>query len=97
MRSSTSPASITGSGFGKEFGGSGGRLAFDEGDGVSADAEALKVGSGDVQIYLLADMNFADLVDHLRARGLHLVADLGHRRWLRGSGFLPGFGHDSAA
>jgi hypothetical protein len=38
--------------------------------------------------------DMADLVDHLRTVGLHLVADLGHRRWLRGSGFLAGFGHD---
>ena len=62
-------------------GGSSWRLAFDEGDAISADAESLKVSSGDVQIYLLAAvMDFADLVDHLRARWVNLVADLGDWR-----------------
>jgi hypothetical protein len=50
-------------------GGSGWRLAFNERDAISADAEPLKVGSGDVQIDFLATMMyFADLVDELRTR-----------------------------
>jgi hypothetical protein len=49
-----------------------------------------------VEVNLIAsDMDFADLVDHLRAGWLHLVADLGRGRSLRRDGFLPWLGHDS--
>jgi hypothetical protein len=58
--------------------------------------ETLKVGFGDVEIDLIPSVrNFADLVDHLRAGRVDLIADLRHRRWLRGSGFLAGLSHDS--
>jgi hypothetical protein len=64
----------------KRVGGSGWRFAFDESDVLDGHSETLKVGSGDVEIDLIASvMNFADLVD-LRTVGLHLVAHLGDWR-----------------
>lgn len=68
---------------------------FNEGQGLWEDAEAHEIGAGNLEVDLAIVVDAEDFVDHLRACGLHLVADLGHRRWLRRNGFLPGFGHDS--
>jgi hypothetical protein len=47
-----------------------------------------------VEVDLIAtEMDFADLVDHLRARRPDLVADQGRDRCLGSGGFLAGLGH----
>jgi hypothetical protein len=77
-----------GLGTGKRVGGSRRWLALGESKAIGADAEALKISTGDVRVnFIAADIDFADLVDHLRASGLHLVADLGkgagsQERWV---------------
>ena len=82
-------------GAGEWIGGSHRRFAFDKCEPVGADAESLKIGTGDVQINFIApDMDMTDLVNHLRIRWVDLVPDLGHKRQLRGRDSFA-FSHDS--
>ena len=82
-------------GAGERVGGSGWRLAFDEGEVVGAHAEPFEVGSRTLQVDLMAIAAYmGDLKNGCGARDCYLVADPGHGRWFGGSGFLVGFGHD---
>jgi hypothetical protein len=81
MHSSTSPASEYRLRGREWVGGSGRRLVFDELDTISAHAEALRIGFGDVQVDLVfSAMDFGDFVHHLIVGRIKFVANLWHRR-----------------
>jgi hypothetical protein len=69
-------------------------LALDEDEVIDAFAEALKVGSGYVEVDLIAPvMDAEDLVRQHGAARFHLVADLGRGRCLGREIFLARLCH----
>ena len=89
-------------GDGERVGGSGWRLAINEGQGIGLDAEPLKVGPRQLQGDLIAiAASIIDLKKGFAASHGDLIAYQWNWWWLRGGRlggrFLAGFSHDSVS